>query len=61
MIEGRRILAVVTTDTKKAGGGAPIFFAGSDEECDGMAQSLSNILDGMAHCLENGTYIIVHH
>jgi len=56
MIEGRRILAVVTTDNTKVGGGAPIFFAGSHEECD-----LSNILDGMAHYLENGTYIIVHH
>jgi len=61
MIEGRRILAVVTTDNTKVGGGAPIFFAGSHEECDLMAGSLSNILDGMAHYLENGTYIIVHH
>jgi len=61
MTECKRILAVVTTDNEKVGGGAPIFIAGSHEECDGMAQSLSSIPDGMAHYLENGTYIIVHH
>ncbi|MCL6609926.1 MAG: hypothetical protein K6T66_00140 [Peptococcaceae bacterium] len=55
----KRILAVVTGDMGLAAGGAPIFLGRGERECEQMAESLSRILDSMAHHLENGTYIIV--
>lgn len=57
-----KILAVVTADMSVvSGGGAPIFLARDQNECEVIANSLSRILDAMAHYLENGSYIIVQH
>lgn len=53
------ILAVVTGDMGVVAGGAPIFLGRDETECEQMANSLSRIMDAMAHSLENGTYIIV--
>lgn len=58
-LTGKRILAVITADMAKVGGGAPIFLGRNEQECEQMAGSLSRIMDAMAHSLENGTYIIV--
>ncbi|CAG7641363.1 hypothetical protein ACFQI7_11770 [Paenibacillus allorhizosphaerae] len=56
-----RIVAVVTLDDQKVGGGAPIFVAGSPEEQQQTAFKLEKILDAAAHDLQNGTFIIVDH
>lgn len=55
------ILAVVTLNMDKVGGGAPVFFARDEEEQEKTARFLSKILDAMVHDLENGTYIVVRH
>ncbi|MGF7185022.1 hypothetical protein GGQ84_001107 [Desulfitispora alkaliphila] len=55
------ILAVITKKKDKIYGGAPIFVVESDEEQQRLALYFSRILRGMAHDLENGTYIIVRH
>ena len=60
-IEGKRILAVITTQPDLVSGGAPIFIGSDESECVKIAGSLSRILDAMAHQLENGTLIIVSH
>ncbi|HOV78646.1 MAG TPA: hypothetical protein PK728_00945 [Bacillota bacterium] len=55
------ILAVVTLNMDKVGGGAPIFFARDEDEQEKTARHLSKILDAVVHDLENGAYIIVRH
>jgi len=55
------ILAVVTMDPCTVTGGAPIFIGRDEKECANMARTLSRIMDAMAHCLDNNTYIIVSH
>lgn len=55
------IMAVVTTDRSVVDGKVPIFFAANEQEKEKLALYLSRILKGMAHDLENGTYIIVKH
>lgn len=55
------ILAVVTTDMNKVKGGTPIFYAKDEQELEKTSLYLSKILFGMAHDLENGTYVIVRH
>lgn len=56
-----KIVAVITTDKQRVGGGAPIFIAGSPEEQQQVAFRLEKILDAAAHDLQNGTLIIVDH
>jgi hypothetical protein len=57
-----RIIAIVTLSEQKIwGGGCPVFEATSFEELERISLSLSRILDGAVHDLENGTYIIVKH
>ncbi|MFD2611998.1 capping complex subunit for YIEGIA [Paenibacillus gansuensis] len=53
------ILAVVTSEEGKAGGGLPIFYADSPEELQRLSRSLEKILNAMAHDLKNGTMILV--
>ncbi len=56
----RRIVAVVTTDREAVGGGgAPIFYCRNEEERDQVAFMIGRLVDGMAHELANGAYIIV--
>lgn len=56
-----RILAVVTLDREKVGGGVPVFWAASEEEREKVALYIARTLNAMVHDLENGCYIIVHH
>ncbi|NMB45527.1 MAG: hypothetical protein GX998_03855 [Firmicutes bacterium] len=55
------IIAVVTEDRTLAGGGAPIFYAGSAGEKEKLALDLSRVTRGMVHQLDNGVYIVVRH
>ncbi|MHB1421293.1 MAG: capping complex subunit for YIEGIA [Bacillota bacterium] len=56
------IMAVVTTDREKViPGGAPVFLAKDEEEQEKISLYISRILNGIAHDLENGVYIIVRH
>lgn len=55
------ILAVVTLDSERVGGGAPIFYARDRQEMERIAKFLSQILNSSVHDLENDTYILVHH
>ena len=57
----KAILAVVTRDTKRVAGGAPIFFAETESEMEHLAFTLEKILDGMVHQLDPMTMIIVRH
>lgn len=56
-----RILAVVTLDKSRVGGGAPIFVAADREEQEKVALFIARPLNAMVHDLENGSYIIVKH
>ncbi|TYS68383.1 hypothetical protein FZC76_11675 [Sutcliffiella horikoshii] len=55
------ILAVITTNTTKVAGGAPIFTCETKEEMEFIAANLEAILDGIAHGLGNDLYVIVKH
>lgn len=55
------IVAAVTLNEKAAGGGLPIFYAKNEEEQIKVSRVLANIVKGMVHDLENGTFIIVRH
>lgn len=55
------ILAAVTLNENSVGGNIPVFFVSDDNEQTKIANTLANILKGMVHDLENGTYIIVKH
>jgi hypothetical protein len=56
-----QIVAVVTTDRQKVGGGAPIFIVSDEEERQKVSFTLEKILDCMAHDLNDGTMILVRH
>jgi hypothetical protein len=56
-----QIVAVVTTQRDKVGGGAPIFIAQDDAEQQKTAFTLEKIMDATAHDLRNGTMILVKH
>jgi hypothetical protein len=56
-----KIMAIVTADREKVGGGAPIFFVQDASEQQKVAFKLEKILDASAHDLQNGTLIIVDH
>ena len=56
-----KILAVITTDRERVGGGAPIFIGQHQEEVQQIAFSLEKIMDATAHDLKNGIMIIVQH
>lgn len=55
------IVAVVTTEKDKVGGGAPIFYAASKEEMSRLTLYLAKMTKGMVHDLENGVCVIVRH
>ncbi len=62
MIINESILAVVTLNLELvSGGGAPVFLARDQAELDRISAYLSRITGGVAHDLENGTYILVRH
>ncbi|WP_374723745.1 capping complex subunit for YIEGIA [Calidifontibacillus erzurumensis] len=55
------ILAIVTTNPKKALGSTAIFVCDNKEEMEHKAANLEAILDGIAHELSDDLYIIVKH
>jgi ABC-type uncharacterized transport system substrate-binding protein len=55
------ILAVITADRSRVGGGAPVFYANDVKEVQQIAFTLEKILDGIAHELLPDTLIIVKH
>lgn len=55
------ILAIVTINRDRVGGGAPIFFADDEEQQQQIAFLLEKILDASAHDLKNGSIILVKH
>lgn len=61
MNPGSHIVAVVTTQREKVGGGAPIFYVGSSEELEKWSFSLEKIMNANAHELSKDTMIIVKH
>ncbi|MDF1507712.1 hypothetical protein PZE06_05880 [Robertmurraya sp. DFI.2.37] len=55
------ILAVITTNPKKAPSGVAVFHCDNKEEMDEITANLEAILDGIAHSLTEDLYIIVKH
>ncbi|KEF40557.1 hypothetical protein M670_00584 [Schinkia azotoformans MEV2011] len=55
------ILAIITTNPKKAAGSTAIFPCETNEEMEFVAANLEAILDGIAHRLTDELYIIVKH
>ncbi len=55
------ILAVISIDRTRVGGGAPIFYVQNEEEAAELAVLISNIFGAAAHDLNNGVLIIVRH
>jgi hypothetical protein len=56
-----KIVAIVATDKEQISGGAPMFFASSQEELKKLAFSLEKLMNANAHDLGNGLMIIVDH
>jgi cell wall assembly regulator SMI1 len=56
-----QIVAIVTTDREKVGGGAPIFIVKDEAERQKVAFSLEKMLDCIAQDLNNGIMILVKH
>lgn len=55
------ILAVITTNPKKAPVASAVFHCDSKEEMEVVSANLEAILDGIAHALTDEMYIIVKH
>lgn len=56
-----QILAVVSMEHDRVGGGAPIFIVDSPDEQEKVSFLLEKILNATAHDLKNGTMILVRH
>jgi tetrahydromethanopterin S-methyltransferase subunit B len=57
----KNVLAIVTTKPEHVAGAAPTFIVQSLDEIQQKAFLLENILDAMAHELDQTTYILVRH
>ncbi|WP_062356302.1 capping complex subunit for YIEGIA [Bacillus kwashiorkori] len=57
----KMILAVLTTNPKKAVSGIAVFYCDNNEEMYRMGANLEAILDGIAHKLTDEIMIIVKH
>lgn len=55
------VLAIITTNPKKAHAGAAVFHCDTKEEMEAVAANLEAILDGIAHALTEELFIIVKH
>lgn len=55
------ILAIVTVERTKVGGGAPIFYAQDREELTELAFLLSRVLGASVHDLKNDVLVIIRH
>ncbi|MGG1551762.1 capping complex subunit for YIEGIA [Paenibacillus ferrarius] len=56
-----QIMAIVTLEKDRVGGGAPIFVVDKEEELQRLSFLLEKTLDANAHDLKNGTMILVKH
>jgi hypothetical protein len=56
-----QILAVVARDKNDVGGGAPQFFAATEEEFYNISFNLEKILDASAHLISPSVMILVKH
>jgi hypothetical protein len=56
-----QILAVITLEKDKIGGGAPIFAVETHDELQLVAFTLEKILNGMVHQITAQTLIIIKH
>jgi hypothetical protein len=55
------ILAVITTNPRKAPVASAVFNCDTKEEMELVASNLEAILDGIAHALSEDLYVIVKH
>jgi hypothetical protein len=55
------ILAAVTTSPERVPSGAAVFHCKTEEELQKICANLEAILDGIAHELDPGLFIIVKH
>lgn len=55
------ILAVVSMESTKVGGGAPIFYAQDQDQLFKLAALLASALNAAVHDLQNGALIIIRH
>jgi hypothetical protein len=55
------ILAAVTTSPDKVPSGTAVFHCKTEEELQKICANLEAILDGIAHELDHGLFIIVKH
>jgi hypothetical protein len=55
------IIAIATTKKDKVSGGASVFHCADENELQNIVNLLEAILDGVAHKLYEGMYIIVKH
>jgi hypothetical protein len=55
------ILAMITTAPEKVSGSSPIFIVKDAEEIQQKARILEAILDGIAHEIDESTYVVVKH
>jgi hypothetical protein len=60
-LEKKSILAIVSTSSESIAGGAPIFIVKDEKEMQKKLFLLENILDAMAHELDESTYVVVRH
>ena len=58
---GEWVLAVLTVDRRRVGGGAPIFYADDEEELQHMALLFSRFCKASAHEVAPGTLLILRH
>lgn len=61
MVIEKYILAAITNRKDSIMSGLPVFYTKSEEELHTVANLLEAILDGIAHQLMDGVYIIVKH
>lgn len=61
LLPTKNILAAITIDPSRVGGGIPIFYAENQEEQEKISTYLARITEGVIHDLENGVYILVKH
>ncbi len=58
----KRAAFLITADPGRiSGGGVPVIVVDDEEEMEGVAATLSRIMDGVAHDLGTGVYVVVQH
>lgn len=55
------ILAVISVDKTKVGGGAPIFYADDEAQASEIALLIAKVMGAAVHDLHNGVLVVVRH